>query len=70
MFADDQDALALLIKTTEKPIKDGLSALPADKLKKLGVKVTDDTNKIVIKPVDSEVDKIVDALLGDAEEEA
>lgn len=69
MFADDQDALGLLIKTTEKPSKDGLSSLPAEKLKKLGVKVTDDTNKIVIKPVDSEVDKIVDELLEGAEEE-
>ncbi|KAF1043227.1 MAG: hypothetical protein GAK35_02319 [Herbaspirillum frisingense] len=69
MFADDPAALALLIKTTEKPIKDGLGELPADKLKKLGVTVTNDTNKVVIKPVDSEVDKLVEELIQGAVEE-
>lgn len=63
MFSDQEDMLALLIKTTEKPIKDALGDLSGDQLKKLGVKIADDTDKLVIKPADSEVDKIVDALL-------
>lgn len=70
MFAEDREMLEQLIKTTEKPIKDALGELSGDKLKKLGVKVTDDTDKVIIKPADSEVDKIVDALLKGATEEA
>lgn len=69
MFSDDQEMLDLLIKTTEKPIKDALGELPGEKLKKLGVKVTDDTDKVIIKPADSEVDKIVNALLAGVTEE-
>lgn len=69
MFGDQEDVLAQLIKTTEKPIKDALGELSGDQLKKLGVKVTDDTDKVVIKPADSEVDKIVDALLKGAGED-
>lgn len=68
MFGDQEDMLAQLIKTTEKPIKDALGELSGDQLKKLGVKVTDDTDKVVIKPADSEVDKIVDALLKGTED--
>jgi hypothetical protein len=63
MFADNKNMLRQLIKTTEKPIKDALSGLSGEKLQKLGVKVTEDTDKVIIKPADSEVDKIVDALL-------
>jgi DnaJ-domain-containing protein 1 len=70
MFAEDRFTVRLRIKTTEKPIKDAMGMLSGDQLKKLGVKVTDDTDKVIIKPSDSEVDKIVDALLkGSAEEE-
>lgn len=68
LFADDEDMLQQLIKTTEKPIKDALGELSGEKLKKLGVTVTNDTEKVVIKPADSEVDKIVDALLKGATE--
>ena len=47
------------------PDKDALSKLAAVELKKLGVSVTNDTDAIVVKPVDGEVDKIVNALLKD-----
>jgi phage host-nuclease inhibitor protein Gam len=69
MFDEDAATLALLIKTTEKPVKDALGNLSGDQLKKLGVKVTSDTDKAIINPVDSEVDKIVDALLAGATED-
>jgi hypothetical protein len=63
-FPDMADAL---IKTTEKPIKSALAQLPAADLKKLGVSVTDDTDAVVIRATDSEIDKLVEALLKDEE---
>lgn len=60
----------VLIATTEKPVKDALNGLTAAELKKLGVSVTEGGEAVFIKPVDSAVDKMVDALLKDATEEA
>ncbi len=56
------------IKTEEKPIKNALATLSGADLKKLGVRIEDDMEEVVISPVDSEVDKLVDALLKSAEE--
>ncbi len=67
MFTDEKERL-LYIKTTEKPIKKNLARLPADKLKKLGVTVSETGDGVVIQPTSNEIDKLVDALLGDAEE--
>jgi hypothetical protein len=58
-----------LIATTEKPSKEAMNNLSADQLKKIGVTVTSDTDVAFISSVDSEVDKIVAALLKGAEEE-
>jgi len=69
MFADDDAALQLLVRTKETPVKDALADLSGDQLKKLGVKVINDSDKVVIKAVDGEVDKVVDALLKGAGEE-
>jgi hypothetical protein len=66
------DQLGVLIKTTEKPIKTALAELPANDLKKLGVTVTNDTDEVVVKVTDSDIDKVIAALLGqdsDDEEE-
>lgn len=60
------DQADILINTTEKPVKDALAQLDGADLKKLGVTITDAGDQVVIKPVDSEVDKMVDALLKDA----
>jgi phage host-nuclease inhibitor protein Gam len=67
MFGDEADAY---IKTTEKPIRDALSNLPAKDLAKLGVKLSDDVDAVMIKPADDAVDKLVDALTGDIELES
>lgn len=56
----------VLIATSEKPAKDALANLTAAELKKLGVSVTDGGDAVFIKPADSAVDKMVDALLKDA----
>ncbi len=59
----------VLITTTEKPIKDALNGLTAAELKKLGISVVEGGEAIFIKPTDSAVDKLVDALLKEATEE-
>ena len=58
----------VLIKTTEKPRKDGLSGIDVNDLKKIGVTAEDTGDQVVIKPTDSEIDKLVDALLKENEE--
>ena len=52
-----------LIKTTETPVKDALGKLPGEVLKKLGVTVDKDSDQPFIKHTDSEVEKLVAALL-------
>lgn len=59
----------VLIATTEKPVKDALNGLTAAELKKLGVSVVEGGDAIFIKPADSAVDKLVDALLKAATED-
>jgi hypothetical protein len=59
----------LLIKTTKKPIKKALEDLDVGALKRIGCRVVETGDEIVIKPADSEVDKIVTALLADAIDE-
>ncbi|MEW5893352.1 MAG: host-nuclease inhibitor Gam family protein [Pseudomonadota bacterium] len=59
----------VLVATTERPAKDALAQLTAAELKKLGISVTDGGDAVFIKPADSAVDKMVDALLKDATEE-
>jgi hypothetical protein len=65
-FPDEVDKL---IKTTEKPIKKNMADLSASDLKKIGVQVEECGDIVYIKATDSEVDKIVNALLKDSEEE-
>lgn len=63
-FPEQFDAL---VQTIHKPVKPALQNLPAVDLKRLGVRVTDDVDTVVIKPADGEVDKLIDALLNDDE---
>jgi hypothetical protein len=65
-LADQQDAL---IKTEEKPIKSAIANLPAADLKRIGCNITETGDQVYIAPVDSEIDRIVDALLKDSEAE-
>ncbi len=62
------DQAEVLIKTTKKPRKDGLNALTVAELKKIGVTAEETGEMIVVRPVDTDVDKIVKALLKDQEE--
>lgn len=60
-----QDDLGVLIKTTEKPLKEGLERLPAAELQRLGVEQVRAGDQIVIKSALDEIEKIVNALLAD-----
>jgi len=64
-----QSQADLLIKTTKKPIAKAIEDLDVSTLKKIGCTVEDTTDVIVIKPVDTAVDKIVTALLTEATSE-
>lgn len=66
-FPDD---VAHLIITTEVPSKKGLEDLDAAELRKLGVTVEETGEQVVLKPVESDIEKLVKALLKGAMEEA
>lgn len=71
-FAEQAD---VLIKTKEKLVKSAMQQLPAADLKRIGVTVGEDGDDVVIESTDSEIDKLVEALLkgdekDDADEEA
>ena len=60
---------SLLIRTVKRPISAAIEDLDIAELKAIGCRVADTGDEIVIKPADSEVDKIVTALLAGAIEE-
>lgn len=64
------DQADVLIVTTEKPSKSALAQMSAAELKRLGVRVSDCGDEVVIAPTDSEVDKLVEALLESCRDEA
>jgi hypothetical protein len=57
-----------LIRWTAKPLKEAINQLDVADLERIGCRVTDTGEQIVIRPVDGEVDKLVDALLKEATE--
>lgn len=64
-FPEQADVLVI---TTEKPSKDALAQLTVAELKKVGCNSVEAGDQVVIKPTDSEVDKLVDTLLKGATE--
>lgn len=57
-----------LIKVTEAPVKKALGNLTTAELKRIGARVEESGDAVVIKPVDGDVDKLVSALLAEAEQ--
>lgn len=57
------DEAAVLIKTTEKPVKKALGNLPAATLRRIGCELQDAGDAVVIRPAPSDVDKLVKALV-------
>ena len=66
-FPDQTDTLLRVVTT---PIKDALGNLSVVDLKSIAVKVGDDDDVIVLKPVDANVDKLVEAFLKEDPKEA
>jgi hypothetical protein len=62
-----EDQVELLVRVRESVHKPAVYDLVASDLKRLGIKIEDDTDAVVIRPTDRDVDKMVDALLKDAE---
>jgi len=56
-----------LVKQTQTVVKGALSNLTATQLKTVGISISQAGDQIVIKPTDSHVDKLVNALLKEAE---
>jgi len=61
------DQAEILIRTKETPDKEALETLPVADLKRIGCEVTEAGDQIVVKPTNSDVDKIVTALLKEGE---
>ena len=60
--------IATLTRNTIIPDKEALEKLTAKALKKIGVRVTSDTEVVFVKPVDGDIDKHVNALLKNTKE--
>lgn len=63
------DQLEALVKTTRKPVAAALAALDVRDLKRLGCSVTDAGDAAFVKPIDTELDKLVKRLIDDATQE-
>lgn len=63
-FPEQSEAM---IRVKEEPIRKALSEMTVSELKRIGVSVEEADDQVVIKPTDSEVDKLVAKLLEDAE---
>lgn len=59
----DEEQAELLIKTKESVVKSAAQNLAASDLKRIGIELTDTGELVVVRPVDSELDKALDALL-------
>ncbi|MDH5785354.1 MAG: hypothetical protein OEZ16_07065 [Chromatiales bacterium] len=60
----------LMINVKESVYKPSVADLTVTDLKRLGITLTDDEDVVMIKPVDTEVDKLVNALLKEVEQAA
>lgn len=59
----DEDQAELLIKVKESVVKSAAQQLAASDLKRIGIEISDTGEIVVVRPVDSELDKMLDALL-------
>lgn len=57
------DQADVLFTVRRKPVVAAIAQLAAADIKRIGCRVIDSGDQVVIKPVDSDVDKLVDALL-------
>jgi hypothetical protein len=65
LWPDDADRL---IKITETPVISELGKLPLQLIRRVGAEVEKTGDQVIIKPVDGDVDKLVNALMAEAQE--
>jgi arsenate reductase-like glutaredoxin family protein len=61
------DQAETLIKVIERPLKTALAQLSTADLKRIGVQVVETGDEIVIRPVDGDLDRMIERLLADTE---
>ena len=66
----DTETAALLVRTDRKPVAAALNELDAKLLKRLGVTVEADTDAVIIKGINSDLEKEIKQLLKSADNEA
>jgi hypothetical protein len=64
----DDELFDVLVKTKHTPIKKAIQQLDAKDLKRIGVEVGDAGDFVVIRPVDTELEKMLEVLLKTASE--
>lgn len=57
-----------LVKVTETPDKTAIGKLSGNELKKIGVRVEDDTDVVIVKPIESETEKLINNLINEFED--
>lgn len=60
-----EEQAELLIRTQESVHKPAVYDLSVEDLKRLGISITNDSDRVVVKVADSDIEKMVDALLKD-----
>jgi len=60
------DQASSLIQVKETPISNAVAQLPGVDLRRIGATLEEDTDLVVIRPMDGDVEKMVDALLKDS----
>jgi len=62
------EAVETLVKTTRVPVRGALANLTVAELKKIGCRIEESGDEVLIKPQDSELDKLIGRLLKDTRE--
>lgn len=62
------DRAAVLVQTTERPVRGAMKSLPVSDLARIGVTLEADVDEVVIVPARDDLDAVVAALMDDAEE--
>jgi len=61
------EKLDMLRKVTYRPLKDAIAQLPAADIKRIGCTIVETGDQVIVKVVDSDIEKMVDALFKDEE---
>ena len=63
----DPEIAATLVKTEKKPVRETISGLNESELRKIGCRIEKGVDRVLIKTLDSEIDKFVSSLMKETE---